>query len=238
MELLPVLGLVGLIFVKEAGVPVPIPADLLVLGAGAAAAGGGAAGAAGPLQLAAILLAGFAGGSLQFFLVRGALRDRLLQLLARLGVPRDRLDTLAGWLHRRGSRGVAVARATPGLRVGAIAASGIAGLGYRVFLPGLVAGNTVFVGAHFALGYLVGPTTLDIVAGSGGALLAGGAVVVLAVLGGLAWAALRRRRARLATGESDRGGGPGFDLAGYGAWAEAACPACLGLAIIGTERAG
>lgn len=235
MELLPVLGLLGLIFVKETGVPVPIPGDLLVLGAGVAAAGAGGAGA---ILLVAILIAGVAGGSVQFLLIRGTLRERLLRLLARLGVPRDRLDTLAGWLQRHGIRGVAVARATPGLRVGAIAASGIAGLRYGVFLPGLVAGNTLFVGGHFALGYLVGPPALEIMAGSGGALLAGGALVALAALGGLAWAALRRRRARRAVAVLSVDGAPGFDLAGYGSWAEAACPACLGLAIVGTERAG
>ena len=190
MDPLPVIGIVGLLFVKEAGVPVPIPGDLLVLGAGVAASG---AGLGGPAELAAILLAGFAGGSLQFLLIWGAFRERLLRLLARLGVSRERLGSLATWLQRRGTRGVAVARATPGLRVGAIAASGIADLRFGVFLPGLIVGNTLFVGGHFALGYVIGPPALNLVAGSGGVLLLVGALVVLAALGGAAWMALRRR---------------------------------------------
>ena len=133
MDLLPALGLVGLLLVKEAGVPVPVPGDLLVLGAGIAAAGAGIAAGAGatipaPILLAAILAAGFVGGSVQFALVRGAFRDPLLRLLTRFGVPRDRLDGLAGWLRQRGAVGVAVARATPGVRVGAAAASGLAAL--------------------------------------------------------------------------------------------------------------
>ena len=238
MDPLPVIGLVGLLFVKEAGVPVPIPGDLLVLGAGVAAAGasaGAGAGLGGPLELAAILVAGFAGGSLQFLLIRGTFRDRLLRLLTRLGVSRERLDTLAGWLGRRGTSGVAVARATPGLRVGAIAASGIADLRFGVFLPGLIVGNTLFVGGHFVLGYMVGPPALAVVAGSGGAVVLIGVVVVLAALGAVAWAALRRRardRARVAL--EDR---LGPDLAGYGAWADAACPACLAIALVGSDRA-
>jgi len=227
MDPLPVLGLIGVLFVKEAGVPVPIPGDLLVLGAGVAAAG---TGLAGPVELVAILLAGFAGGSLQFLLVRGAFRERLLGLLARLGVSGQRLDTLAGWLRRRGARGVAVARATPGLRVGTIAASGIADLHYGVFLSGLIAGNILFVGGHFALGYLIGPPALTVVAGSGGAGLLVGAVVVLAALGAVAWVALHRRGARNGSVPPD-GHGPSIDLAGYGAWAEAACPACLAITI-------
>src|SRR5437660_527829 len=43
MELLPTLGLLGLLLVKESGVPIPIPGDLLVIGAGIAAAAAAAA---------------------------------------------------------------------------------------------------------------------------------------------------------------------------------------------------
>lgn len=44
MDVGPALGLLGLLFVKEAGVPIPVPGDLLVIGAGVAAAGSGPAG--------------------------------------------------------------------------------------------------------------------------------------------------------------------------------------------------
>ena len=231
MDPLPVIGIVGLLFVKEAGVPVPIPGDLLVLGAGVAASG---AGLGGPAELAAILLAGFAGGSLQFLLIRGAFRERLLRLLARLGVSRERLGSLATWLQRRGTRGVAVARATPGLRVGAIAASGIADLRFGVFLPGLIVGNTLFVGGHFALGYVIGHAGSEPRRGQW-------------------WRAAPRRcagrpcRPRWCGVDGARGVGPEdrgvpaddhgrpIDLAGYGAWAEAACPACLAIALVGSE---
>jgi membrane-associated protein len=231
MDLLPVLGLIAALFVKEAGVPIPVPGDVLVIGAGVAAAG---TGLAAPVELAGILVAGFAGGSLQFLIVRGTFRARLLGLLARLGVSPERLDTLAGWLRRRGSRGVAAARATPGVRVGAIAASGIADLRYGVFLPGLVAGNTLFIGGHFALGYLIGPPALTLLAGIGsGAVLVGG-LLVLAALGAVGWRLLSRRRAQapvaLPSGTPLR-----LDLAGYAAWAEAACPACLAVTFIGLE---
>jgi hypothetical protein len=72
VELVAILGLAGLLFVKEAGVPIPIPGDLLVLGAGVATAGNPATAV---VALVAILIAGFVGGS-----PRGARRpwrDRL-----------------------------------------------------------------------------------------------------------------------------------------------------------------
>lgn len=234
MELLPALGLIGLLLVKEAGLPVPVPGDLLVLGAGIAAAGAGIAAGGGPavpapVLLAAILAAGFVGGSLQFALVRGAFRDPLLRLLTRFGVPRHRLDGLAAWLRQRGAVGVAVARATPGVRVGATAASGLAALPFAAFLPGLVAGNTVFVGGHFVLGYLAGPPALSLIAGTGGIALVVAALVVLALIGAAGWRVVRGRRA--ASSRTREGALPG-DLPSLATWAEAACPACLAISLV------
>jgi membrane protein DedA with SNARE-associated domain len=229
-----VLGLLAILLVKEAGVPLPVPGDLLVIGAGVAAAGGVAAGAPAtsglpaPMLLAAILIVGFVGGSLQFLLVRGAFRRPITALLARFGVGPERLEGLADWLRRRGVRGVAVARATPGLRVGAISASGIAALPYPVFLAGLIVGNTLFVSAHFVLGYVIGPAAASVVAAAGGAAIAIVAVVVLAALGAAGWRALQRRRsARISQVTPVT-----LEPAGYAAWTEAACPACLAISLV------
>ena len=233
MELFPTLGLLGLTFVKEAGLPVPVPGDLLVLGAGIAAASAGPAGFA---LLVAILVAGFVGGSLQFLLVRGAFRGPLIRVLGRAGVSGDRLETLAIWLRRRGTSGVAVARATPGLRIGAIAASGLAALPFATFVIGLIAGNSLFVGAHFALGFVLGPPALALIAGSGGILLAITAFVVLAVVGGAAWLALRRRRNKRSVRGKEQDSDVPRDLAALGSWAEAACPVCVAVSVVRSDR--
>lgn len=216
MDLLAALGLAGLLFVKEAGVPIPIPGDLLVIGAGVATA-------ADPISavavLIAILVAGYMGGGVQFVAVRGALRRPLIRLLTRFGVSETRIESLADRLRRGGARGVAVARATPGVRVPAIAASGVAGLPVQSFAPGLVAGNTVFVSAHFLLGFLVGVPAVALVQSAAPAL-AIGAFVILAVVGALGWLIVRRRRRAAARSDAD-----------YAAWADAACPACIALAL-------
>ena len=234
MELGPLVGLLVLLFVKEAGVPIPIPGDLVVLGAGVAAA---ANSTTAPLVLGAILLAGFLGGSLQFALVRGALRRPILALAARVGVSREHLDRLAEWLRRRGVRGVATARATPGLRIGAISASGLAALPFPVFLGGLVVGNTVFVGGHFVLGFVVGAPALALVTSAAGVAFGVLALVVLAALGAAGWAWLRRRRPTRA-GTAVAGGGAAPTTTGLpsvGAWTEAACPACLVISFAAAE---
>lgn len=102
----------------------------------------------------------------------------------------------------------------PAVRIGAIAASGLAGLPFGVFLAGLLVGNGLFVSAHLALGHLLGPAAERVAAEVGG-VGAGVAVLgALAVLAAVGWAWLRRRRG------------------GYGGWVEGACPACLALTAI------
>jgi membrane-associated protein len=208
------LGIAALILVKEAGLPVPVPGDLLVVGAGVAASQGELDA---PVAFLAILAAGLVGGVIQFTLVRGAGRDPLLRLLRRVGVSEARLESVAERMRRQGARGVAVARATPGVRIVAVAASGLAALPLAGFVAGLAVGNALFVGAHFAAGLLVGPTAVALVAGSAGPILIG--LAGLAVVGAGGWWLIRRWRRAPSTAVGD--------------WADACCPACLALGAIG-----
>jgi membrane protein DedA with SNARE-associated domain len=211
----------GLILIKEMGVPVPVPGDLLVLGAGAATSGRPEA----VIWLLAILLAGYAGGSVQFGLVRGALRRPFLALLGRFGVSEARIESLAAGLQSGGVRAVAIARATPGLRVGVIASSALAALPARQFLPGLVAGNSVFVGGHFALGFVLGRPALGVAAELGSPAALAAILIVLAVVGLVAWLVIGRRPARAAAEKP---------VAAVASWVDAACPICLTIAAIRT----
>jgi membrane protein DedA with SNARE-associated domain len=215
MELVALISLVALLLVKEAGVPIPVPGDLVVIGAGAALAADPPLAA---VALVLILAGGYLGGTVQFGLMRGAVRRPLLALLARVGVPADRVAALAARLRRSGARGVAVARMTPGVRVGAIAASGIADLPTGTFVRGLVIGNSLFVTAHFGLGFALGASAGSAIAGlSASVVPIAIGIVVLAIVGAVGWAIVRRRRRR----DTPLG------LKTLGAWADAACPACL-----------
>ena len=219
MEPVALIGLVALLLVKEAGIPIPIPGDLVVIGAGATLSSDGPAALMG---LALILLAGYLGGTVQFALMRGAIRRPLLGMLERVGVGRDRLDALAERLRRTGARGVAVSRMTPGVRIGSIAASGLADLQTGTFARGLVAGNTVFVSAHFGLGFVLGASAERVIGEASASLLPiAMSVAGLALLGAAGWYLLRRRRRPA-----------GELLPPVGDWADAACPACLAAALL------
>lgn len=215
-------AVVGLLLVKEAGLPVPVPGDLLVLGAGVAAA----TGAVEPVSALILIVAATIGGGLvQFGILRGRLRTRLLAVLRRVGLSDARLEGLAGPLRARGATGVALARMTPGLRIVAIPAAALAAVAPGTFAAGLATGNAVFVGGHYALGAVLGPSAITLVGSAGPAIVA--IVAGLGLIGLAGWLVIRRH----ATAASRPA--RGFDLSGLaraaGDWADAACPACLAL---------
>src|SRR5689334_7782995 len=160
-DLTPVLGLAGLILVKEIGVPVPVPGDLVVIGAGVAASRGDLDPV---VALIALIVASVAGGTVQFGLLRSVARPAMLRLLARLGAA-ERVDRQVGRFRTAGPRRIAAARMTPGVRVVTIAAGAIGGVPPAAFVTGLAAGNAVFIAAHFGLGYALGEPVLRLVGG-------------------------------------------------------------------------
>jgi membrane protein DedA with SNARE-associated domain len=210
------LAMVGLILVKEAGVPIPVPGDLVVIGAGVAAGRGDLDPA---VALVAIVVASILGGIVQYGLLRSVARPALLRLLRRLGSG-ERVDRQTERLRRGGARSVAVARSTPGVRIVAIAASALAGIPAAAFVTGLAIGNALFIAAHFALGYFVGEPVVAAVSGALGPLAI--AAVGLGAIGGAGWYLLGRLRGRRSA----------TALEMVAAWTDACCPACLALGLV------
>jgi len=209
------LGIAALILVKEAGIPVPVPGDLIVIGAGAAA---GCGQLDPPVALALIVAASIAGGIVQYGLLRSVARPTMLRLLRRLGGA-ERVERETDRLQRGGARSVAIARSTPGVRVVAIAASALAAVPAPAFIAGLAVGNALFIAAHFALGYLLGERVVAVAGGILGPLAVAG--VALALVGAAGWVVLRRRQGT--TTEA---------LTTAVSWTDACCPACLTLAAV------
>lgn len=229
MDLPALILLAAVLTIKEAGLPIPIPGDLLVIGAGVAATGGGLPA---PLVIVALIGATVVGGVVQFTLIRGRARGVVLGLLARFGLGTATVERGAGRLRSGGAKAVAVARMTPGVRIVAIASSAIAGVETAPFLAGLVVGNGVFMTGHFLLGLVVGEPAVRLVAGAGTGLVAVG--VGLAVIGAAGWWVIARRRSRrrVAAMADDTPALASLD------WTDACCPACLALALVAPARPG
>lgn len=223
------LAIFVVMLLKEFGVPVPVPSDLIMITAGVQAA----TGSYGLLELAlAIGVAMLIGGSLQFFFARGAGREFIYRVGRFVGLTRERLDRAMAALQRRGALAVFLGLNVPGARAGIIPAAGLAGMGYPVFAPAMVSGSSIFYGWHIALGYLVGPSATDLLENLH--LPIGPVVAGLAVVGLMVWLALRVRGRRAGTQAEPEHSA----LDRLHSWTEAACPACLAITAVQQMRKG
>ena len=207
-----------LMLTKAAGVPIPVPADVIMLAAAARAAEG-------KMTLwqafVAILIAMVVGGIIQFSLARGPGRGFLYRYGRYLGLTPARLDTAAATVKRGGPVSIGLAILTPGIRAATVAASGLAGLPMTIFLPGLLLGSTLFLSLHFFLGY-VGGSLISTVTKALPLPWLVALLVALLVLGLGFWSMIRRRQ---------RPGAPRGEVVAEAleAWHEATCPVCLAL---------
>jgi membrane protein DedA with SNARE-associated domain len=201
---------------KAAGIPVPIPGDLIVLATAARAAEG-------KLILwqafAALLLAVVSGATLQFSLARGPGRGVVYRLGRFAGLDSSRLDSFVEVVRRRGPASLLLALLTPGVRNITVPACGLADLPLRTFLPPLLLATGFDLILHFALG-AVGGTLLTTLQPDPLAVASG--LVVIAALGLGGWLVIQRRRSNASAGR-----------AALAAWEATACPVCLALGALG-----
>src|SRR5437763_2335652 len=204
----------ALLVPMEAGVPVPLPADLVMLVVGEQAAAGHL-----PLWLAVLAFEAIAvvGTTGLYLLARGPGHALVRRVGPKVGLTEDRLARITSVISRRGRPALAVGRGTPGLRTVTVVAAGGTALAPRQSLPALVIGSSVFLQLHLILGYLLGPAARDAIDEAKGPAVI---VIVALVVGALVFWLVRRGR---------RGGAE--------AMAEAVCPACLPLSFAGEPLA-
>jgi membrane protein DedA with SNARE-associated domain len=199
-----------LLLPMEAGVPIPLPADLVMFTVGERVAAGRF-----PLWLA---VAGFEiiavlGTTVLFLACRGPAQRIIARFGPRLGLTEARLRRAAAFAETRGRAGLALGRGTPGLRTLTVIAAGVSGLSGRRALPALIVGSSVFLQLHLVLGLLFGPLADRAFDQAKGPALA--AAAALAAAGLIFWRVRRRQRA-----------------AAPAAWMEATCPACIGVGLL------
>jgi len=208
------LAILVVMVLKEVGIPVPVPSDLIMITAGVQAA-------TGVYSLFELLIAIEAamivGGSIQFFLARGMGRAFIYRVGRFIGLTQERLDKAMSALQRRGALGVFLGLNIPGARAGIIPAAGLAGLTYPAFAPAMISGSSIFYGWHIALGYIIGPSATALLENLHLPILP--VVAGLAILGLIVWLFMRGRRKGAAESTVDI----------VHSWTEAACPACLAI---------
>ena len=216
---LPAIFLVLLI--KAIGLPIPVPADVIMLAASAQVAQGLM-----PLAptFVVILIALLIGGALQFWLARKLARTAALRYGRFMGLTAARLEASAEVVKKGGPLGIGFAILIPGVRAATVVACGVAGLSFATFIVGLFIGSTAFLLLHFAIGYVGGPLLAALIHSMSPVDLIGG-VMVLLLIALSVWIIIRRRQ-RPAAARSE------IMLEALEAWHEACCPVCLTLGAI------
>jgi len=199
-----------LLLPMEAGVPIPVPADLVMFTVGERVAAGKF-----PLWLAVASFEVIAvlGTTALFVACRGPAQRVITRFGPRLGLTEARLRRAAAFAETRGKPGLALGRGTPGLRTITVVAAAVSGLNGRRALPALIVGSSVFLQFHLVLGLLLGPLADRAFNQAKGPALIATAVLVAGTV--VFWRVRRRRRA-----------------AAPGAWMEASCPACIGVSLL------
>ncbi|HEX2737696.1 MAG TPA: hypothetical protein VHP57_06125, partial [Acidimicrobiia bacterium] len=104
---------VGLLIPMEAGVPIPIPDDLVMLVIGERVGAGRFSLWAAVIGLEVVAIAGTA---LLFFACRGPAYPVVRRLGPRIGLTTERLDRATAVVETRGRTALALGRTTPGMR--------------------------------------------------------------------------------------------------------------------------
>jgi membrane protein DedA with SNARE-associated domain len=149
----------ALLVPMEAGVPIPIPDDLVMLLIGERASAGEFPWWAAVLALEVVAVAGTC---LLYFASRGAGHALVARLGPRVGLTPERVDRVRTLIATRGRSMLLVGRGTPGLRTITVVAAGTSGIPARRAIPPLLVGATVFVQLHLALGVLLGPLAREL----------------------------------------------------------------------------
>lgn len=182
-----------MVFVQQAGVPLPLPVGVVLLIAGYRAA------SQPPTTLLLTLLidetAMVLGASIKYwFGLKGG--RPLLALYGRRsgpGIPGlGRADEL---LHRGGSKAVALSQLIPGVSVIVPLVAGAVGMPFRRFLPPLVLGTAVYSAGLIAVGFWAGPTALARLVALGFSVRLIAILALAATVGALLQALRRRARA-------------------------------------------
>lgn len=143
-----------LLLLEEAGIPIPIPGDTLILLAGTQAHT--------KLLRESILvvlvscIATILGSSVLFGVMRKGGRPFLLKYGRYIRLSPERVERVERWLARHGRVAIVLGRLIPGLRIVTTVVAGLSDMAYRDFLVATSIAAVIWSAAYFWMGTLFG----------------------------------------------------------------------------------
>jgi membrane protein DedA with SNARE-associated domain len=149
-----------LILLEEAGVPLPLPGDLIMIMAGLRIADG-------RMSLVPTLLllelATLLGASLLYWLAARGGRPLLQRYGRYIHLDHIKLGRAERWMLKHGVLAIVAGRFIPGLRIPTVIVAGVFGIRYPIFLSGLACGSFLYIAFWVGIGYIFGPQALAVV---------------------------------------------------------------------------
>lgn len=144
--------LFSLVLVEEAGVPIPIPGDTLVMIAGGQAHKT-------PIYDGIIIalssLAVFLGSSALYFVSRRGGRALLARYGKFMRLHPSRVERVERWFQKRGKIAIICGRLIPGLRIPTTIMAGLSDISYRVYAPTAAIAAVIWSLFYFFIGALI-----------------------------------------------------------------------------------
>ena len=149
------------LLLEEAGVPLPVPGDVLMLVVGVRVHQAHLV----LWQVLAVMEAATVLGAGILYVVSARAGRPLVHRYGRfLRLNPARLGRAEDWIRQGGWRAIVLLRLVPGLRIATVVGCGIFGVPFRLFLPALALGGFSYLVVYTLLGYFVGPEILAILA--------------------------------------------------------------------------
>ena len=186
-------GLFCFLLIEEAGVPLPLPGDTLIMYAGVRSRGGDTNAL---LAIGLVAAAATLGSSALYWLARRGGRTALARYGRFLHLQPARVDRMEARFRRWGVWAIILGRLIPGLRTPTSVMAGLFRVPYRVFAPCTALSALLWTLCYFYLGALFEPQwreAVTLITGDADASV--GIALALAALA-LGLALLRRRRRR------------------------------------------
>ena len=143
----------ALSLIEESGVPLPLPGDGIMLFAGYLSSIGRLS-----LGLAFVAMESgtLVGASILHFIGRRGGRPLLYRYGRYLHLDRPRLELIESWLSRHAFLSIVAGRLIPGLRIPTSFVSGVFLIPYRIFLPAVAIGSSLYILFFMFLGASLG----------------------------------------------------------------------------------
>lgn len=142
----------SLLTVEEAGIPLPVPGDSLLILAGARHPHTA-------LYVLSVLMAStmavFCGSSILYWVMRHNGRVLLARYGRYLHLKPERLERMERWFAKRGPAAIIMGRLIPGLRMPTTIMAGLSAVPYRVFAPTALFAAIVWSALYFWLGIFI-----------------------------------------------------------------------------------